>query len=328
MSANLISVDEFHKIALFETTSEFIAFLKNHPGYRDIFRQYDEHELHRFDADRMFINGYYYDFSKIYRFANDIQRRDLDFIFFRHEVTILKNYIRHVFNKGAQYDLSFYKEFFDKHSRINVAALSSSVSMDEFITNLSGTDYYPLLSRLGDNDNVNSFDYEMQLDIYYFKKAWETKDKLLDGDSLKAFTHRLGTEIDLLNIMWIYRYKMSYDFNNSNILSVIIPVNYKLSKEQLLKLVNANSKEDFFSLLKNTHYKNICNSLANGTMERTCKNIISKIYASNKAKYPASMNTVSFYLYRKEAEITQLTTALECIRYGLEPNSKLKYILQ
>lgn len=327
MGANLICTEEYQKIANFDSTSDFIAFLKNHPGYREIFMHYDEHELHRFDAERIFINGFYQDYSKIYRFANEDQRKDLKIIFFRHEVNVLKNYIRLLYNEEATYDLSMFQQFFDKHSQIQVSALAGAGSIEEYIRGLKDTEYYPMLTKLQGKNNVSSFDYEIQLDIYYFKRIWKLKEKLMKGDTLKAFVRYMGTQIDLLNIMWIYRSKVIYDVNMGDVLFYVIPVNYKLSKDQLIKLAKASTFDEFVSTLQSTYYKPITSSLIDGTIENTYQSIITKMFKQNQMKYPASMNTVNFYLHRKETEISRLTTALECIRYNLAPQEKLNYIL-
>lgn len=328
MESNLISKDDYNKIANLDTVIDFIAFLKNHPGYRDIFSRYDEHELHRADVERILVNGLYLDYSKIYLFADDAQRNDLQLIFFRYEINILKACIRLVYNSEETYDLAFFKPFFDKHSGINVTALAASHSMEEYILNLKGTEYYPIFIKLQSSNNVSSFDYEMQLDIYYFKKTWKLIDKQLKGESHTSFMNRLGTEIDLLNIMWIYRSKRVYDLSPADILAFIIPVNYKLTKELLIKMAGSTSIDEFMSLLKNSHYNLMYHSIQDDNMESAYKNIVSKIYKVNREKYPTSMAMVNGYLYRKEEEISRLTTALECIRYGLDPQDKLKYILQ
>lgn len=328
MDSKLISTDDYQKIAYFDSVADFILFLKNHPGYRDIFSQYDEHELHRSDAERIFINGLYLDYTKIYRFANASQRRNLDLIFFRYEVNILKSCIRLIYHTEDAYNLSIFHPFFNKHSKVNVAALAAAHSMDEYINYLKGTEYYSLLHKVQQRLQATSFDYEMELDIYYFKKTWKIIEKELKRTDRNVIKRRLGTEIDLLNIMWIYRAKRIYDMNSSDIYACIIPVNYKLSKELLLKLAGSASMEEFFSILNTSHYKTIIPSLADGTMERTSKDIISQIYKLNSIKYPASMASIHYYLYHKELEIARLTTALECIRYGLTPQEKLKYILQ
>lgn len=327
LESNLITIDDFYNISNLETVADFIAFLKKHPGYMEIFSRYDEHELHRGDAERIFVNGLYLDFTKIYRFANQEQRKNLEIIFFRYEVNILKACIRLIYNQEEAYDLSKFETFFQRHSNINVSLLAASHSMEEYINHLKGTRYHPLFVKLQNSNHATSFDYEMQLDIFYFKKTWKLKDKHLTSSNLKSFTDSIGTEIDLLNIMWIFRSKTSYDMNTTDILSYIIPINYKLPKEQLMKMVNSSTIEELFSIIRLTHYKSFVLFLQDGTMESAFRSIIDRRYKTNKNKYPASMATVNYYLYQKRTEIGRLTTALECIRYGLEPQDKLKYIL-
>ncbi len=326
MRSRLITREDYQQLANLDTTADFIAFLKHHAGYSDIFKKYDEHELHRFDAERIFIYAFYNDYAKIYRFANQAQRRDLALFFLRHEVTLLKNCIHLIYNEETAYDLSLFQEFFDRHSKINITALASSRSMEEYIRQLKDTEFYPLFAKLQNNLVTNPFDYEMQLDIYYFKRMWKIRGKLVSGNTLKTVTNRLGAEIDMLNIMWIYRAKVMYDISSAELLSYIIPVNFKLSKEQLLKLVKSSTIEEFTNILKTTYYSDFVPSLSEGTIENTYHNLMDKIYKENKAKYPASMSTVNYYLHQKETEIARLTTALECIRYKLDPKEKLKYI--
>jgi V/A-type H+-transporting ATPase subunit C len=328
MTPKIISNDDFQKIANLETVVDFIAFLKKHPGYHNLFEKYDEREIHRGEAERIFINGLYLDYTSIYRFADDEQRQDLELVFFRYEINVLKACIRLIHNNESAYDLSLFHPFFTKHSQINVNTLSTSRSMDEYIQNLKGTQYYSILLKMSSKSGLSSFDYEMALDVYYFTKSWRLKDKTLSGNNRKAFTHRMGTEIDLLNIMWIYRSKKMYDMNSADIFTYLIPVNYKLSIEQLSRLVGALTLDEFMNLLSTTRYKAFASHLRNGTAEQEYNHIINKIYLYHMTRYPASMTVVNYYLFRKDKEIRQLTSALECIRYGLDYKKKMEYIQQ
>lgn len=328
MSSKLISKDDYDKILNLETVTDLIAYLKKHPGYHDLFQKYDEREMHRGEAERVFINGLYLDYTKIYRFANDRQRQDLELIFFRYEVNVLKACVRLIHNNASAYDLSVFHPFFTKHSQIDVNKLSSSRSMDEYIQNLKGTEYYPLLSKINVKSGLTAFDYNMALDVYYFTKSWKLKDKILKGNNKKAFTLRIGTEIDLLNIMWIYRSKKMYDMNAADIFTYLIPVNYKLTKAQLARLVSTVTLEEFMNLIATTRYKNFAPHLRDQTMEKEYIRIVDDIYLYNITRYPASMATVNYYLFRKDMEISKLTSSLECIRYGLDLKRKQDYILQ
>lgn len=326
MSANLINKDEYMKIAYLDSTVDFIGFIKNHPGYSNVFKLYDEHELHRYDAERIFNAAFYDDFARIYRFANATQKKDLDLMFFRYETTILKACIRHIYNKKNMYELSHIKKFFRKHSKLNISALVSSYTMEEFITQLKGTHYYSVLSALQGENAVLPSDYELQMDIHYFEKAWKLKDKLVGGSNLKAVTAVLGTRIDLMNIMWIFRLKTMYLAASSDIPSRMIPINYRLSRDRLLQLINSATPDEFMSVLANTPYRDFVAPLADGRMEVYYDMRIMYICKDNINKYPASMSRVNYYLYNREAEISRLTTALECIRYKLDPADRLNYI--
>jgi V/A-type H+-transporting ATPase subunit C len=328
MSSKLISKDDYDKILNLETVTDLIAYLKKHPGYHDLFQKYDEREIHRGEAERVFINGLYLDYTKIYRFANDRQRQDLELIFFRYEVNVLKACVRLIHNNASAYDLSVFHPFFTKHSQIDVNKLSSSRSMDEYIQNLKGTEYYTLLSKINAKSGLTAFDYNMALDVYYFTKSWRLKDKILKGNNKEAFTLRIGTEIDLLNIMWIYRSKKMYDMNAGDIFTYLIPVNYKLTKAQLARLVSTVTLEEFMNLIATTRYKNFAPHLRDQTMEKEYIRIVDDIYLYNITRYPASMATVNYYLFRKDMEISKLTSSLECIRYGLDLKRKQDYILQ
>jgi V/A-type H+-transporting ATPase subunit C len=185
-----------------------------------------------------------------------------------------------------------------------------------------------MLAKLNNKPGLSSFDYEMSLDIYYFTKSWRLKDKILKGNNRKAFTQRMGTEIDLLNIMWIYRSKKMYDMTPAEIFTYLIPVSFKLTIAQLSRLVAAVTLDEFMSILITTRYKSFIAFLKNGTMEREYVRIINKIYLINMTRYPASMTVVNYYLFRRDMEIGRLTSALECIRYGLDLKKKQEYILQ
>jgi V/A-type H+-transporting ATPase subunit C len=326
MEANLIRYEEYLTVAGLESTADFFAFLKNHPGYREIFNSYDEHGLHRGEAEGFFIYSVYLDFSRIYEFAGIDQRKALDFTFFRFEVTILKACLQKVYNHTGDYGLSIFTDFFSRHSLLDIKALSACSSMDDFVVCLKNTEYYPLLHNLLNKNGITPFDYQLQLDIYYFKKAWQLKDKLLSGEDQKAVSHSLGTEIDLLNLLWLFRTKKYFSVRSADSYAYIIPITYKLTKDKLLQLMEAGSVEEFITVTRTTYYEKLSSSLADGSIENTCEKQLDKVYKDNRSRYTASMSPVNYYLYLKQKEVKRLTTALECIRYKLSPQDALRHI--
>ncbi|MFV0341881.1 MAG: V-type ATPase subunit [Anaerocolumna sp.] len=327
LESKVISYSNYQTISNMDTVLDFVSYLKNHKGYYNILTGIDETVIHRGQIEGIFINSLYQDFSRLYQFANPEQRKVLDLIFFRFEVNIIKSCLHMVYNQDKEYNLSLFTDFFNKHSKINIKALAASRSMEEFINHLKGTDYYHVLTTIQKTD-ITSFDYEMKLDIHYFMQAWKLKNKNLKGDNLKAETTSLGLEIDLLNIIWLYRSKKFYNIHTQDAYSYIIPVTYKLKKEKLIKLMEAGTMDEFNNVLRTTCYDDLIPSLTNGTIESLYQQVITKNYKLNKNKYPTSMAPISYYLHLKQLEINQLTTVIECIRYKLDPQDIMKYIIK
>jgi hypothetical protein len=67
---------------------------------------------------------------------------------------------------------------------------------------------------------------------------------------------------------------------------------------------------------------------ADKIMRPAYKSIVDRIYKKNRERYPNSTATMNHYLFQKDKEIAGLTTAIECIRYKLDPQLRLKYIMQ
>lgn len=326
MESRLLTSEDFKRIAQLETTQDFLSYLKQQAGYKDIFQSIGDQALHRGQIEPILANALYLEYGKIYRFATNEQRKVLFFVFFRYEVSILKTCLQHVFNEKTNFDLSSFALFFKQHSRLKISELLSSKSLDEFISHLQGSDYYTLFTQLRNAGFSSLYDYESQLDIFYFKKIWKLKNKTLKGSSLKSTTHIIGTQIDLLNIMWIYRSKKYYDVDTGNIYATIIPCHYKLRKEQVTRLVEANNIEEFISIVSTTYYQHIGKDLTPSSLEDAYKQLMNHIYKKTKQENPYSMVPVLCFLHEKEEEIDKLTTALECIRYRLEPEEISHYI--
>ena len=126
-----------------------VAYLKQRPAYSQIWASLDENDLHRGQIEKLLINAVYNDFARLYRFANMEQRKFLDLYFKRYEVSLLKNCLNKIFDhREVDLDPSMFKSFFDRHSELDISLLAASGSIEEFIANLKGTEYYEPLNHL------------------------------------------------------------------------------------------------------------------------------------------------------------------------------------
>ena len=247
--------------------------------------------------------------------------------FKRYEIAIMKDCLRKVFDKGrGELDLSIFKSFFDQHSKLNIERLSEAPAIESFVEELKGTEYYAPLKKLSNDFTPSLFDYGMALDQYYFANIWSVKEKLFKKRDLAEITTAYGNKFDMLNLQWIYRSKKYYHMSPADIYALLIPVHYRLSKNDITALVEASDLEEFRRALDTTYYKKRFPELAPEKLEEFYNLNLKTIIEKEARNYPHSVIVIYSYLYHKEHEVDRLTTAIECVRYGLSPAETLDYI--
>ena len=328
MHSHLFTNEEYEELAHLSTVTDALVYIKQHPGYDNVFLGREESTLHRGEIERMLTNSIYMAFQKIYRFASIRQRKFLSMYFQRYELVVLKNCMRSIFDHRLfDLDLTIFEKFFDQHSKIDISSLASCETMEEFIQSLKDSAYYDCLLKVHEQRSPTLWDYEMALDLYYFTSFWKEKDHLLKGKPLKILTEAYGTKMDLLNIDWIYRSKHFFQMSESEIYAILIPINYHLKKEDIKRLVEASDTKTFQEALAKTYYALRYPGYEIQSMQTMYSTIRQKVQRDNARKNPYSLAVIISYLFEKEHEVARLTTALECIRYGIPPSETLKYII-
>ena len=331
MERHLLSQQDFLHLASMESVAQAVEYLKRLPAYEDVFSGIEDASLHREGIEQLLAFSLYRDFAKLYRFSSLTQRKFLDLYFMHYEISILKQCLRHAMgHEKTPLHLSITKDFFHRHSRLDLERLSSAETLPDFLTGLEGSPYYKLLSHFANMENPSLFDFEMQLDLLYFKNIWKVKDKYIPKSEQDILTQCFGSKLDLLNIQWVYRSKKYYQMDAASIYPFLIPNHYKLKKAQLQKLVQASAMDEFFSILKTTYYGSLPFSDVNEQpdLEALYKKVLYRIHSVTVKKDPYSIASLNSYLYFKEEEINQIITAIECIRYGLPPAQIMNYLMK
>ena len=327
--SHLLTEHHFRKLASMSNVTEALLYLKKQSGYKDLFAHADETSLHRSGIEKILTQTTHLDFQKIYRFATIRQRQFLDLYFHRYEISILKTCMRMVFDhRDIKLDLTIFEEFFQKHSDIDLRKISSSDSIENFVENLKGSIYYVPLKRLFGIVHPTLWDYEMAIDLFYFKWFWKNSKKVFKKNYEDYFKESYGIKMDLLNIRWIHRSKKYFQMTNTQIYALLIPINYHLQKEDIRALVEAATADEFAAAVKNTYYGRRYEHYCVDTLDETYYSIRHSVQRKLAKKDPYSVATVISYLSEKEHEVSKLIVTLEGVRYRLSQSEILEYIKQ
>lgn len=327
MQAKLLKDGDYEQIASMRSVPEVTEFLKEKPAYEKYLEEMDSTLYHRGNVEKILYQSLFDDYSRIFRFGGPQQKQFLKTYWKRYEVDVINYCLRIVFNHyQIPFDLDYKKEYFDRYSQISIDALVASKNVEELVDNLAGTEYYEPLKKIREMETATLFDYDMALELYYFTTLWKRQKRLLKGKELKLYARDCGTKIDLLNLQWVYRAKKYYHMLPPDIYSLTIPIHYRLSVKEYKTLVETPSLEEFLRQAENTWYARKYDFGDGRTMEQTYKDCLRHLYLADRRQNPYSVASIYTYLYLKEGEIDKLTTALECIRYGLPRSETLAYM--
>ncbi|MFV0364494.1 MAG: V0D/AC39 family V-type ATPase subunit [Suipraeoptans sp.] len=327
MQAKLLRESDYENIANMKSVTEVIDFLREQPAYSALINSMDTSLYHRKNVEKLLIESLYDDYTRVFKFAGSEQKKFMKYYIKRYEADLINYCLRIVFNHyDWPFDLDYKRDFFNKYSQLSIDKLITSKNIGELVENLKDTEYYSPLKKVYDSGSATLFDYDLTLDLYSYTTIWKSRKRILKNDELSFFTKDVGTAIDLMNLQWIYRAKRFYNLMPADIYSVTIPIQYRLKVNDYKALVESAGIDDFLAKLGNTYYDKRYHFTESKTLEQLYKECMFNLYISDRRNNPYSIASINTYFFLKENEIDKLTTALECIRYGLAPRETLGYI--
>jgi len=199
--------------------------------------------MHRRAIEEELNNIYIYAIQKIERYLNKNEKEYLKKHLEKYEIIYIKKVLREIVTEDTipvEYENpewnSFIKSNFKEINRLN-----EKISYHNLLEIMSTTRFRKIFEKYLKYENAkqNLDEIEESIDRFYFEDIYNYSK---ENNILKSL---YGYEIDFLNIFWIYRMKKYFNYSENKILNILIPVNYKLNKTEIKKLVLAENIEDF-----------------------------------------------------------------------------------
>ncbi len=333
MYANALKDEDFNQLAEKKSVSEICNALKSEKGYEEILEEIDENDAHRGQMEFLLSKALYDDILKIQDFLGNSHKDIVDFFFMRREIEFLKREMHYIFTHEdrdlrsmREAKLTRYEEFFNRHTKIDAAILKNATSLEGCIDACKDTQYADTLTRAL-NLKADYFMLGMMLDDYYYQRFWRVINSKIPSSERGGFLRLIGSDIDMLNMMWIYRGKKYFNFGNELIFAYLLPVRYRLTEEMTRRLVNADSIETFLNIAAQTPYPELFKleddeSFIESNYYRAGEKIARSIFSMQTQ----SLAAVYAYVSLRQNEIIKLTTVIEGVRYGLTPDKIKRFI--
>jgi V/A-type H+-transporting ATPase subunit C len=131
-------------------------------------------------------------------------------------------------------------------------------------------------------------------DIPDYLHLWK-RIKQLDGSNRRALLPLVGMEIDLVNIVWMFRLKRYYGISGDKTYGWLIPVVYRLTQEQTRQMGNTQDDKGLLALLKQTPYGTVFADF--DKPEQRMFSILEGQYKKTARLYPQSLAPVCDFLF-------------------------------
>lgn len=325
MKGRLLKKEDYLELSNSKNVEAVGIKLREYPYYKkfidDVLSKPD-HSRHIFEPKIMEAPANNY--IKIYSFISDFSiKKYLKALLLRREMLLIKLIFCSLYDER---DITFSADDLESLSKFDlnfdINKLLLSKTPRELVDNLKDTEFYQILDNIY-TDNMSIFDLEMSLDFYFYDNLWKSKNKYLDGINKKIMTDINGTEIDMQNIIWIWRLKKYYDIKPNDIYKYLIPIHYRLSAEEVTRFAEAPNISVLYEQIDNTAYREIFKE--KGDLSLVFQKTMDKVYT----KYLSHENSIAhivWYLNRAHTETENIVSLMEGVRYELKQEEIMKFI--
>lgn len=307
--SEFLDYDDFYKLSKMDNLKDSLTYLKTNI-FKDLDPLSDIYEVESFlrnyktsEVERLqhYLSSKYRDFIKSYLMDGEIQK--IKYIL--RAIKIGKNpNIESLNIKGKNIEFK-------------------NVSLKEFVDNLKDTDYYDILKNYVSEDESTLFYMEMNLDKYYYQGLVDSA-KVLSKIDREEFLETIGTKIDILNIIWIYRAKKYFMLIPEEIFNFTI-FGGSFTSEKLLNFTYLR-EEEFIEEIKKTKYAFLFDEESDSDMNKKAERY-ELLNAKKVFRKSRGIGKLMAYLVLLEKEIKDIEILLESARFNLPPGDKLRHLI-
>ncbi len=317
MYANNFSKNELEELLRQTNLKDAIFILKSKfPSLENI-----NENLHRKELEQELNNLFIIDILKLLKYLNKNEKRILMEFIAKYEINCVKNVFRNLTtNEDVQNNLKNIDNWTNKIFK-SIDGINHTNEEKEFLELIKSEEYYKIFKEYEDIiDSVPLDEIEVKLDKFYFENIYK-----LSKNVNKEFQNMIGTEIDLLNITWIYRAKQYFYYSSEEINQIIIPINYKLNKDKLQKLINSSDFEEMKNILDETIYRKVFKSKE--TLEHDRDKFLYDLYMKLFRTKLFNICTVFCNINLIDIEIKNIINIIEGIRYKVDKQEIQKRLI-
>lgn len=326
MTGHLLKPGDYEELLSKSSVQDIAAYLKNHTEYKNVLSEISESNIHRGQLEQLLQHASEQGFIRLTNFLSNTDKRFMKMHILREEIELLKKLLRMAAIEEIPPEEVQVNPYYLKNFTIEPYRLMQAANMTAFSEGLKDTPYYEVLVPLLHETPLDIFKIEMVLDGYYFRTLYNTAEKFIGKADKAAVRRTVGSDIDMLNILWVLRCKMFFSLPAELILTYLLPVHYRIKKEQLIAMAESPTVDGAKAILHDTPYDNLLDS-DSIYMEQAYQRKSVEIMKKAADLTPFSLLSALYYQRMKEIEITNIVKIIEGLRYHVDKEEIRKFLI-
>lgn len=329
LQAQLLTTEDYLALMSAEKLSEVIRYLKENTHYGNFLADIDPETASRVVIEAAFSKMILRNSKKLDYFILGAEKEFLKLITQRID---LENYLvilRALLKKEDLKQIVKHLTFSDKVSSSRLDNLIEDPTWENFKQLLKPTFYYRSVETYETIEPSELFQLEKTLERSYYDMFFKELKRI--GNSDKNLTKLLRSEIDMLNLIWIYRAKKFYNLTVDEIIPFIYRGGLYVGEEDLYQLALIDNYPELLERLQQYgHYAFLFNHSEEDLdlhMDRRKKRFMffefKKLLVFGRA-----MSAAYSYLRLLEDETYDITSIIEGKRYDIPEDEMKKYLIR
>ena len=286
----------------------------------EIFKNSDEN-IDRLEIESLLEKDQINNILKIEKLLDHKDLETFKMFLSKYEIKCVKSMFRKLFSDDKTNDIIVQNvKNWTQNVFEDIKGIETVENFYEFFEAIKRMKYNKILKKYQKQEDINVFEVENEMDKLYFETLYDTIKK---EANLKKI---IGSEIDLLNVLWIFRIKKYYNFENEKINQILIKRYYKLKPNTMKKIEQTNTFEEIKEIMKDTVYKDVF--FDENNLE---ENIDKYLYEINKKIFRNDMTSIAYvlaYVNMIDYENNDIINTIEGIRYNMDKTEILKRLVR
>lgn len=331
MIPSLLKDRDYDELLSKKSVKEIVEYLKRDTAYSEVLKEVVPEQIHRGKLEAIFKQSQVDDYIKLIHYFSGYSKEFIKLLLVRYEIEDLKILLRGIEAEKDPDKMRAAFIYLGQYSKVDYDELAKSRSIGDLIDSLKDTIYYSILQSAYPHyeETHNLFHMEMNLDLSYFRMIKKMIKKLSMDDN-KILSKLIGMQVDLFNIIWIYRCKTYYELAPEQILNYTIDLYYSLDLQVVKEMCQAVSIEELEKTVQKTSYRKIFEEkkFEEILQGRAVQQYFYQTFHKAMKRGQLNLGTVLSYFKLKEYEIRDLITLIEMVRYENPPEIGRQYLIR